>query len=1032
MPVEQLNRAIALIKSGQKDSARVILTQLVRAHPDNDVAWLWLVESITDENKRLSVLEAGLKINPQSAMLQRGLNRLRQLQESDIKPTVTPGSDETPEANESNVIRQASIGKAILPKRERFLERKTPAEINIPPEGDTITPEQAEILDEIVGKPLPDSAETYKPAGKHRRFTLTQDFFLLVLGLVAVGIAGFAVYIMQDQLGAWLGLKKAVPTLNSRLLTPDSANLTAQAALTHAVPTLTPTHTPTVTPLPTPTSTVGFSFSYPVISPANASLIVQVGELSSIPARSVAFSSDNRMLAAGMNDSSIYVWNLSTGDIIVIFTGHTQPVNAVAFSPDGKYLVSGSEDSTVRVWDIVSLDEFHILTGHVGPVKSVAFSPDGHTFASGSSDGGLFLWQMGSETASVKLAADGPVDNLDFSRDGRLLATGLDTGVVKIWEVASVSLLKTMPGHNGAVNCVRFSPSGHLLVTGSADKTVKLWDVDKGRILYTIGTHTDPVMSVSFSPDGQVVASASQGQTIKIWDVAQHREIILLRHPRDMPAITFSPDGRVLASALLPTNPASTEGGVALWGVLQESEAVPTLVPLTIDTLKKEMWSPGARMAIPHAAHQSVLITGGRVLIISGGAGTDPASYTPKVELYDPVSGTSLLTGGVDSGRGSFSATSLEDDRALVVGGYNPTDQWVAGAEIYDPIGGVWTMSQPLYNHGIGHTATELDDGRVLVTGGCIGDGITGRSNQTELFNPATNSWTDAGALSSSRCGHIAVLLTDGRVLVAGGENGNGDLRSAELYDPVTGQWSPTGDLNVARRNAVAVGLMDGRVMVTGGEADVNGSLVTQDSVEMYDATLGIWQQAAPMLELRYGHTMTVLPGGLVLVVGGVEDKGAQPRRFIASVDIYNPQDDTWIPVASTKVARGFHTSTLLPDGRIFVAGGMSAEGEILASTEILIVSRPPKQDIPTPIIWSSRTPTLIPEFGITSTLTGTIPIESTPTPGLSSLKTSTPKTNPGGLSFISLPPCVNVDATAYIRDEIWFIVYPKLIPQRG
>jgi WD40 repeat protein len=953
MTVEQLNHAIALIKSGQREAARDELTTLVRAEPGNEMAWLWLAESITDFNTRISALEAGLKVNPQSQRIQQGLGRLR-AQQSQVE------IDQSSEVEPLN------------------REEQTPVEV------DQVQQKQAEVR---------------KPTVRYRRKILGRGFILVFLGLITAAVVGFTVYVMRDQLRVWLGLSGAevTPAIDWRTLTP-SGNL-VQVTPTPVVPTPTVTSTPTITPIPTPTATVAFSFSYAVISPENGSQVIQVGELASIPAQCVSISFDNRMLAAGMTDGSVYVWSLFDGTILHIFRGHTQPVNSVTFSPDGNFVVSGSEDSTVRIWDLSTDKEARTLIGHGGAVKSVAFSPDGRTFSSGSSDGGLYLWQMGSNTPLSTLTADGPVTSLDFSKDGRLLAVGLETGVVKIWDVTSGSLLSTMQGHSGSVNSVKFAPSGHLLVTGSSDKTVKLWDVDSGKVRYTIGSHTDAVLSVTFSPDGQIVASASLGQTIKLWDVVGRREIAVLRSVRNIPSIAFSQDGRVLAAALSPTNPLSDEGGVALWGVLY-SEALPTLEPLTLSALQMEKWSLGARMAIPHVAHQSVPVIGGRVLIISGGVGDDPALYSQKVELYNPASGASLLTGGLSTSRGSFSATLLKDGRVLVVGGYNPIDQYIASAEIYDPVSGAWSLIQPLYNHGVGHTATLLDDGRVLVTGGCAGDGIPGRTNLTELFDPATNSWKDAGVLSQPRCRHSAVLLVDGRVLVTGGENGEGPLSSSELFNPITGIWSQAGGLNVARFAAEAVRLMDGRVILTGGLKD---NSYTLNSVEIYNDQLGKWEQAASLSQARYGHTLILLPGGQVLAVGGQEVSGSGPGRLLDSVEVYDPQAKAWTSIASINQPRAFHTATLLSDGRIFIAGGINPEGASLASTELLVVSKSPVLEIPTPFVFDTRTPTLTPAIGLTSTLTSTITGTLVMTPTLEPTLTPTPTSTPkGDLTVIS------------------------------
>ena len=77
--------------------------------------------------------------------------------------------------------------------------------------------------------------------------------------------------------------------------------------------------------------------------------------------------------------------------------------------------------------------------------------------------------------------------------------------------------------------------------------------------------------------------------------------------------------------------------------------------------------------------------------------------------------------------------------------------------------------------------------------------------------------WEYTGSLKTARFHHTSTLLPDGRVLVAGGENGRDPLASAELYDPATGTWSDTGSLNSARDSHTATLLPNGMVLVAGG-----------------------------------------------------------------------------------------------------------------------------------------------------------------------------------------------------------------------
>ena len=80
----------------------------------------------------------------------------------------------------------------------------------------------------------------------------------------------------------------------------------------------------------------------------------------------------------------------------------------------------------------------------------------------------------------------------------------------------------------------------------------------------------------------------------------------------------------------------------------------------------------------------------------------------------------------------------------------------------------------------------------------------------------ASKLWPLTGSLNAARDAHTATLLSDGRVLVAGGFDG-APLAGSELYDPASGTWALTGSLNIARSHHTATLLNDGRVLVVGG-----------------------------------------------------------------------------------------------------------------------------------------------------------------------------------------------------------------------
>jgi hypothetical protein len=115
-----------------------------------------------------------------------------------------------------------------------------------------------------------------------------------------------------------------------------------------------------------------------------------------------------------------------------------------------------------------------------------------------------------------------------------------------------------------------------------------------------------------------------------------------------------------------------------------------------------------------------------------------------------------------------------------------------------------------------GHTATLLLDGRVLVTGG-----TKDTMHSAELFASASSSFTPtSGGMVHVRSGHRAALLVNGNVLIAGGSDSSNNLiTTAEIFDPATEHFAATGDLNQARKFATATLLPSGKVLIAGGHS---------------------------------------------------------------------------------------------------------------------------------------------------------------------------------------------------------------------
>lgn len=422
---------------------------------------------------------------------------------------------------------------------------------------------------------------------------------------------------------------------------------------------------------------------------------------------------------------------------------------------------------------------------------------------------------------------------------------------------------------------------------------------------------------------------------------------------RSQATLTSLPNGQLLLA-----------GGADAAGPLASAELYDRTTPYYA------IWVPGGTLAAGRRDHTTTALPSGKALVVGGGLASSSNSALSSAELYDPAANAFTAAAPLAVARRYHSATLMPSGKVLVVGGFNGTSM-LNTAVLYDPATNAWSGAGTMGRSRSLHTATLLSSGKVLIVGGTEDGG--GMPNTAEVYDPATNAWTPAGTITTVRFHHVAGLLGSGKVLIAGGDNGPSAFNSVEIYDPATNAWSPGPPMSSARQEAVGVMLPSGRFLVAGG-VDVSGTVVgsaeqydpatnswsgvagmsTQrrwhvasllpsgkvlvaggvdayfnydayDSAELYDPVLNLWTFAGGFGTHRYGHTLTTLASGKVMIVGGTDG-----TTSYAGTMLYQPQSTTLSSnVAAAPSGRGGHTATVLSTGRLLLAGGADASGAI-------------------------------------------------------------------------------------------------------
>jgi N-acetylneuraminic acid mutarotase len=344
-------------------------------------------------------------------------------------------------------------------------------------------------------------------------------------------------------------------------------------------------------------------------------------------------------------------------------------------------------------------------------------------------------------------------------------------------------------------------------------------------------------------------------------------------------------------------------------------------------------WTSSGAMQSARTYDAQVKLTNGQVLAIGGVDGT----FNPlaSAELYNPATGSWKLTGSMTQARQFFPAVLLSTGKVLVSGGGGTGNVVLAEAELFDPATGTWSSAGSLSVARYSHTATLLKSGKVLVTGGCSTYNCSTITAVSELYDPASNTWSLTGSLNTARYLHTAVRLSSGKVLAITGSNGSA-LDSCELYNPSTGTWTVAGSTNVARFWGTSTLLADGKVLLAGGTQ----SRYPLNAAEIYTPSTNTWALTGNLVVGTYAHSAALLTDGTVVLSGGNGTSiscGKDCTSYIptAAAQIYTESSGAFKSTASLSVPRAYHVTTLLTGGKALAAGGVTGNsGTVLNASE--------------------------------------------------------------------------------------------------
>jgi chitodextrinase len=342
------------------------------------------------------------------------------------------------------------------------------------------------------------------------------------------------------------------------------------------------------------------------------------------------------------------------------------------------------------------------------------------------------------------------------------------------------------------------------------------------------------------------------------------------------------------------------------------------------DPAQVGQWGP--LVPLPAVAIHSALTPTGRILLFQGTFTQGGSQYE-----FDPLTGS--VTALADAAANLFCAAQavLADGRVDVAGGTDTSS--LSGGKLgladntaYNWKTRGWTTLAPMHYPRWYATATTLADGKVLVTSG---------ANKTstdivpipELYSPTSNTWKELTAASRSIPYYSFVFqLPDGRIIRLGASE---EPTPTETLDLNTNQWSTVDGR--ALDGGSAVNYAPGKFLKAGTASD--GGFTGQSASTAYTLDMtqsgASWQPTSSMSFKRSFLNLTNLPDGTVLATGGGTDKSAQiDANGVLPAEDWDPATGSWMRYAAMSAPRLYHSvAVLLPDGRVYVAGGGSDNG---------------------------------------------------------------------------------------------------------
>ena len=674
----------------------------------------------------------------------------------------------------------------------------------------------------------------------------------------------------------------------------------------------------------------------------------------------IAVSPNGTLILSGSWDGGLKLWERTTGRLIREFAGHVenkltvprdQPVTlsskitSLAFSPDSLRAVSGSQDSTLKHWDLTTGELLQIFSGQMGSVTSVDFSPDGASVVSGSSDKIVRLWNPMTGALVRSFAGhDEEVTSVKFIVGGKVLSASKDTKL-KLWDAASGKLLRTINTKGKAITDTAVSPDGALLVTAAQDENViKLWSAKTGRIVRTFVGSSNWLDLITFARSGKNLISVSSDGISETWDTESGELVRTLKmpFPSASSVVALSPDEHLFVSG-------GADYVLKVWDAISGqpvntfADPAKKITSVGVSTdgtrivagswdLTIKFWDAASGRLIRNFVGHSSSVTS--VAVSADASRVLSGSWDKTIKLWDGVTGENIQT---FEGHSQFvtSVAFSPDAKSVLSGSWDKTVRlWDArtGRLLRILQGHSGPIESVAFSPEGGRAVSGDQNGTVLIWNLSTGQSLKSLAGHrggvlSVAFSPGGDRvltggadalvklWSaESGELLQTCKGHFysvnsVAFLLDGNKIVSGSWDG-----SLKIWDATTGSITSTVQGNLAAVNSVA-SLPDGVRMLSGSA----------------DGTTRIW-------DIKTGSPISVLVGtvsngGLSMTPEGFFNASSPDAAPLLSIvrglDAYGV-DQLWQSLYSPDLVREKLAGD--PDGEVKRAAAVTNLDKLLDS----------------------------------------------------------------------------------------------------